>query len=137
MPLPPGVVPLPYQVYGVAGVKSRLIPSESFDRASENVPPSSGLVNPLAPAVGSVLILNSVGSKPEIAPPLVRIRHEPAVEGSKDAALPLTSGLVEASDQRLTLNGFEEDSAESVSDAELIRSQPLPAVPAASRICQL
>ena len=95
------------------------------------------MLNPPAPAVGSVLTRKWVASKPVIAAPLVRIRQLPGAEASKLAALPLTSGPVEASDQRLTLNGSTDVSAESVSVAVLSRSQPLPAAPAASSICQL
>ena len=94
-------------------------------------------MNPPEPAVGRVLTLNSVGSKPVIAAPLVRMRQAPGVEASKWAALPVTSGDTDASDPRLTLNGVPAASDDSVSEADWITSQPPPAVPVASSICQL
>ena len=138
VPPPPAATPSAIHRSVVCpGVNTRSSPRESPASATRNEPPCSELPNPPVPFAAAVTTLNCAGSKPLMAEAAFTIRHEPAAVGSKSATGPLTSGPVEASDQRLSVNRLAASSPESVSESAEIRSHCEPAVPCVETICQL
>ena len=108
--------------------------------ATLNAPPARSLANPPVPLVADVLITNLSAAKPLIPPVEAAIgQMELLCVGSKSDAVPLTSGEVPESVQRLSRKGLPLVAAIASVPVEATRSQESspPAAPEPESICQL
>jgi hypothetical protein len=105
-------------------------------RTRENTPPDRLLANPPVPLAAATWMLNLSALKPLIAPDAVTMGQFQSRAGLNPATSPLRSGLVPASDQRLSRNGLAAEMAvRSRFPSMSSRSQWVPAIPLALLIC--